>query len=838
MPELPTGTVTFFFSDVEGSTAHLQRLGSEEYGRLLGEHHRRMREVFVRRNGKEISTEGDSFFVLFSSAAGAVGAAADAQDALAGLGLQVRIGVHTGEAVVRDGVYVGLDVHRAARVAAAANGGQALLSGATRALVPDAVVRDLGEHRLKDLERVVRLYQLGLGDFPPVRSLRAVRMPVPSTPLLGRHRELADVAALLDRGELRLVTLAGPGGSGKTRLAIEAASRAGAAFTDGARWVGLAPLADVGEVWGALAQSLETRQDPLEYLADRELLLLLDNAEHLAGIDERVSQILAAASAVRVLVTSREPLRLVGEWVYQVDPLESDDAVELFAARAAAAGRGVDADETVRALCARLDDLPLAVELAAARTPVLSPAKILERLEQRLPALASAGKDAPGRQRTLEATIDWSYDLCSGEERALFARLGVFVDGCTLEAAEEVCGADLDVLASLVAKQLVRLRGDRYWMLETIHEFAQDRLSELPDAADLERRHQEWYAAASDAAYDEMTESWMPDHLIRQLAADQRNFEVAIDRAIRRGDIDCALRIATTFQGVYESRGLMGAWRAMLEQIFDSTPADAIAPILTTRRNTLECLSMLISLQAAQGDLDGAQARGQRYLDVARTQQNPELEAWVLCSLAELAIDDLQSARAMFLRAGQLAAETDDPRTILQAWIGAGLAAVELDRGDFTSARRIAEELAAADDKFTRMNALCYLASATFALDDEPAARAALAGYLDGQGTAAIGPDACWILAALSISTDPELAALFIGAADRIESDWGGGGVDARRRFEETLRIDTAETTRENLGKDTYDRLRQEGRDTPLHLLLDRAHMPSQSAATGSTAPV
>ena len=538
VPESPTGTATFFFSDIEGSTEHVQRLGVEGYGRLLIEHRRRVREVFVHRGGIEVGTEGDSFFAVFSSAGDAVAAAGDVQRALAGFELAVRIGMHTGEAVIRDGGYVGLDVHLAARVAAAANGGQVLMSTATRALVPDEVVCDLGEHCLKDFERLVRLYQLGLDGFPAVRSLRVVRLPMPSSPLVGRHRELEEVAALLSRRELRLVTLTGPGGSGKTRLAIEATARAGTGFIDGARWVALASLADAGELWGALAQSLETRQDPLEHLAERELLLLLDNVEHLAGVGQLVLEILAAAPAVRVLVTSREPLYLEGEWVYPVDPLESADAVELFVTRAAAAGRAIPTDETVRALCARLDDLPLAVELAAARTPVLSPAKILERLEQRLPALATGRSNAPARQRTLEAAIAWSYDLCSDEERGLFARLGVFVGGCTLEAAEAVCGADLDVLASLVGRQLVRLRDDRYWMLETIHQFAQDKLAELTNLADLERRHEEWFAAVSDAAYDEMYQQWMPDDVVRRLAEDQRNFEVAIERAIRRGDTD------------------------------------------------------------------------------------------------------------------------------------------------------------------------------------------------------------------------------------------------------------------------------------------------------------
>ena len=393
---------------------------------------------------------------------------------------------------------MGLDVHLAARISAAANGGQVLMSAATHELAPDQVARDLGEHRLKDLERLVRLYQLGLDEFPPVRSLRVVRLPVPGTSLIGRDRELGDVATLLERGEVRLLTMTGPGGSGKTRLAIAAASAGASEFTDGSRWVGLAPLAEPDEMWAALAVSLETRRHPLEYLSDRELLLVFDNAEHLPGIGERVSQILAAAPRVVVIATSREPLRVGGEWVYPVDPLRSDDSVELFVARAAAAGRTVEPDETIRALCGRLDDLPLAVELAAARTTVLSPAKILERLDRHLPALATGGSDAPARQRTLEATIAWSYDLCNDEEQALFARLGVFVGGCTLEAAETVCDADLDVLASLVAKQLVRLRDDRYWMLETIHRFAQDRLAELPDAADLELRHGAFYVAVSE----------------------------------------------------------------------------------------------------------------------------------------------------------------------------------------------------------------------------------------------------------------------------------------------------------------------------------------------------
>ena len=246
---------------------------------------------------------------------------------------------------------------------------------------------------------------------------------------------------------------------------------------------------------------------------------------------------------------------------------------------------------------------------------------------------------------------------------------------------------------------------------------------------------------------------------------------------------------------------------------------------------------MLISLQAVQGDLDAARVRAERFLEVARRQHSIELEAWALCSRAELMFDDPQSMREMLLRAGELEAETDDPRPILRAWIGAGLAAADLDTGDFAGARRIAAELAAADDKFTQMNGLGHLALASLALDDAPAAREAVTRYLHGQGTAAIGPPICWLLAALSITNDPQLAALFIGAAERIETEWGGSGAEAPRYFE-TFRTDTAETVSGNLGERSYDRLREEGHDTPLHLLLDRAGLPSQGAATDTSTPM
>ena len=390
------------------------------------------------------------------------------------------------------------------------------------------------------------------------------------------------------------------------------------------------------------------------------------------------------------------------------------------------------------------------------------------------------------------------------------------------------------MLASLVAKQLVRLRGDRYWMLETIHQFAQGRLAEAPDVGDLERRHGEWFAAVSDAAYDDMYEQWMPADLVQRLGEDQRNFEVAIDRAVGRGDLDCALRAMVTFEGVYESRGLTTAWREMLEQIFDSASPEVIAGVMTARRNTLECLNMLIEFQAVQGDMSGARARAESYLELARAQQNIELEAWMLYTMALIETDDPRSAREMFLRARELAAATDDPRPILPAWIGSGLALAELDLGDYTSARLISTELANADDKFTSMIGLQSLVLAELAMGNAAQARAAVVRDLEGHGASVQSSRTCWILAALSAADDPELAALFIGAGGRIETQRGAG--DLSGRFERSLRAETADSARMSLGADTFDRLRSEGRETPLHLLLDRAKLPSYGASAAPEA--
>ena len=478
-PDLPTGTVTFLFTDVEGSTRLLQEQG-QRYADLLDEHRRILRGAFARHGGVEVDTQGDAFFVAFPSAADAVAAADEAGHALDGGPIRVRMGIHTGEPLVTDEGYVGIDVHRAARIAAAAHGGQIVLSETTRGLLErETAVRDLGEHRLKDLIGAERLYQLGEGDFPPLRTLDATNLPIAASPLVGRERELGELVVHLSNGA-RLLTVTGPGGTGKTRLALQVAAELVGTLRDGVFWVPLAGLSDPELVPSEVAQAIGAPDDLAGFLRGRELLILLDNFEHLLDAAPAVSAALASSGGVRVLVTSRSPLHVSGEREYRLDPLPASDAAALFVERARAVGRELMPDSTVEAICRRLDGLPLAVELAAARTKLLAPEQLLERLDPTLPLLTGGARDAPERQRTLRATIEWSYDLLDAASKELFARLSVFAGSFPLGAAEEVCGADLDDLAALVDSSLLKPIGDdRFLMLETIREYALEKLEEL-----------------------------------------------------------------------------------------------------------------------------------------------------------------------------------------------------------------------------------------------------------------------------------------------------------------------------------------------------------------------
>ena len=578
----PTGTITLLFSDIEGSTRLLHALGPGRYAGVLERHRVLLRDAFGRHGGYEVDCEGDAFFVAFAAAADAVAAASEGQLALAaeawpeGVELRVRIGLHTGEPLVAAPKYVGVDVHRAARIIAAGHGGQVLLSQSTRDLLgPDLAVRDLGEQRLKDLLQPVRLYQLQLdglaSEFPPLRTLNATNLPVASWPLVGRREELAELGELLRDGA-RLVTLTGPGGSGKTRLALQVAAESVDDFPDGVFFVGLAPLRSAELVPSGIADALgiAPTSEPLEllheHLTERQLLLVLDNAEHLPGLAAILARF-SETRGLRLLVTSRAPLHLSWEREYRVDPLPELDAIEFFVERARAVRRDFAADTALPELCRRLDRLPLALELAAARVKLLSPQAILDRLDTVLPFLSVGPHDLPERQRTLRATIEWSHDLLDEEERAAFRRLSVFRGTCALGAAEAIAGTDLELLAALVDHSLLKPVGnDRLLMLETLREYAAEVLRESGEEEEVVRRHAVYFTEIAESA---LAEPFVPDaaSLLARLEADLDNFRAALAFARDSGDGELFLRLAAAVgRCFWTERGDLREGRDWLEQ--------------------------------------------------------------------------------------------------------------------------------------------------------------------------------------------------------------------------------------------------------------------------------
>jgi predicted ATPase/class 3 adenylate cyclase len=665
--DLLDGPVTFLFTDVEGSTRLLHELGESAYADALTEHRRVLREAFGRHGGVEVDTQGDAFFFAFGSPHGALEAAQDGDRALASGPIRVRVGIHTGTAVRTAEGYVGAHVHRAARIAAAGSGGQILVSLQTVQQV-DAErfpLVDLGDHRFKDLQAPERVYQLGEGDFPPIRSLYRANLPVPATSFIGRDLEVGTLAALLRREDIPLLTLTGPGGTGKTRLALQAAAEASESFPDGIWWVPLAALSDRDLVLFRIALALGVAQEPeiplidtlVKRLGGKRDLIVLDNAEHLLPeIATDVAELLSKAAGPTLLVTSRERLQIAAEQEFAVTAMVLDDATELFVARAAASGVSIQPGPDVQAVCERLDNLPLALQLAAPRLKLFSIEQLLERLSSRLDLL-QGGRDADPRQATLRATIAWSYDLLTDEERAVLDRLSVFAGGCSVAAAEAVAGADPDVLQGLLDKNMLqrRVEGEpRLWLLSSIQEFAAERLATNGDPAEVRRAHAGWYRDLAERADAEIRAGEPEELSVAAMDAEIDNLRAAADFGIETGDATLVRSITVALPMYWIMRDRYAEARAWLER--------ALAASDVEDETRVRLLLAAATMAYRQGDhpvaiaaSDEAAALTMRLGGVADRFQDLKLRAG-----RALETDKLDEAEVLYRQAFDAAVEVDN----------------------------------------------------------------------------------------------------------------------------------------------------------------------------------
>ena len=825
--ELPTGTVTFFFTDVEGSTNLLERLGAG-YQDVLVEHHQLLRSVFAEHGGVEVDTQGDAFFVAFTSANAAALAAAEAQRRLRAADLAVRIGLHSGEATVAETGYIGTDVHRAARICAAAHGRQIVLSQATRELVEDELpdelaLRDLGEHRLKDLTRPQRLHQLliaGLpSEFPPLRTLeqRPTNLPIQQAPLIGRERELRETRELL--AQTQLLTLTGPGGTGKTRLAIQLAAEVLEEYDDGAFFVDLANVGNPDLVVPTVAEALGIkerggvmlREAVAEHIGGKQLLLVLDNVEQVVEAAPDIGSWLAVASDSKVLATGRTPLRLAREQEYPVSPLGDDAAVELFAERAQAVrpSFALNGDRAVVAeICARLDALPLAIELAAARVKLLPPSKLLERLEQRLPLLTGGARDAPERHQTLRATIDWSFRLLDEEEQELLAQLSVFTGGFTLEAAEAVCEATIDALASLVDKSLIAERegvdGDpRFAMLETVREYARERLGEWGEANVLAKRHAEYFLSlaeeAAQGAPDEDSEKAAGVYL------ELDNLRRALAWFVASGDVERELRFATASFWSLWSRAKLRELQGWLISALDRAPgADA-----ELRGRALGAAALAA---ANLGEVEVAREYARQSLALARERNDKRQIEW---ALRVLTFDepDLEERRRLLDECEHLLREVGSDAGL--AWVTWLRGIAFLDEGAYEEARGRFEEAAAIfgglGRRWEMTNAAVATAYALIGERQHTAARTILERSL-ATGveleSSSIMMESLHGLAATRLEADPVGATRLLAASSSLADE---AGLPLDPHYEVILRDATEEAARERLG-DRFEREWEAGR--------------------------
>jgi predicted ATPase/class 3 adenylate cyclase len=737
--ELPSGTVTFFFSDIEGSTKLIQQLG-ERYPDVL------LRAALATHGGHELRTEGDSFFIVFGSALAACSGAAAAQTALAqhswpeGGRVRVRIGLHTGEATLAGNEYLGLDVHRAARVAGAANGGQVLISETTRSLVDHALpaglgLKDLGMHRLKDLARPEHLFQLvidGLpADFPALRTLEATpnNLPTQMTSFIGRDDQVREAKLLLARA--RLLTLTGPGGTGKTRLSLQLAAEVMDQFPDGVYFVPLAAVHDPELVPSAIAQALSIQslgtRHPIDalvdYLRDKRTLLVLDNFEQLLKAGPIATELLEASPGLRVLVSSRASLRVYGEQEFPVPPMALPDlkalpnlaalsqfeAVRLFIERAVAAKPDFTASNenapAIAGICERVDGLPLAIELAAARIKLFSPQALLSRLDKSLSALGSGARDLPGRQQTLRNAIQWSYDLLDAGERGLMARFSVFARGGSLEQLESVCGPPedlggrevVDALDQLADQSLLRRAPDfeepRFLMLQTIREFAAERLEASGESATIRDRHLEAFIALAEMAQPHLFGSQRKQWLDR-LDADHDNFRAALEWCVGQGDALRAMRLGASLWRYWQMRGHLHEGRRRMAQVL-ALPTSHTFP--TERLAALEAAGGLAYWQA---DMDDAQRLYDECLELTRPLADRHALANALYNAAfprTVTARALDEAKPMLSEALELFRRLGDDEGVARTLWGMGLA-FYFSR-DYASALPIYEEAEALNRK-------------------------------------------------------------------------------------------------------------------------------------------
>jgi predicted ATPase len=780
--QLPDGTVTFLFTDIEGSTRLIEVLGEDGYVEALREHRRLLRAAFATHGGVEVDTQGDAFLYAFADPPEAVAAAAEGQEALESGRVRVRMGLHTGPVRRTGEGYAGRELHRAARIAASGHGGQVVVSATTRALVAGDLT-ELGEHRLKDFDEPVALFQLGRQRFPPLKTISNTNLPRPASSFVGRQRERDELVAMLSDGT-RLVTLSGPGGSGKTRLAVESATELVGEFKAGVFWVGLSALRDPALVTGAIAQALGAKNGLAEHVADRELLLVLDNFEQVVDAAPGLGQLLESCPNLKVLVTSRERLRIRGEVEYPVPPLAEPEAVELFCIRSR-----LEADKTIAELCRRLDELPLALELAAARTSVLSPAEILERLTHRLDLLRG-GRDSDPRQQTLRSTIEWSHDLLDEDEQRLFADLAVFRGGCTLEAAEQVADAKLDALQSLVDKSLVRHSADRFWMLETIREFALERLEGRPEACQILERHARWYLNLAKSAQGELRGAAGGKWLGR-LDADLENLRRALGWA---RDHDERLEVE-----------LAGAtWYFLFVRARLSEALNYLAHALETARSASldqgELLYGAGSVAFSMGDYAAAQQWYGQLLDLGRARGEVQLIARSLATLADVALQagEPERSQALCLDAVDAAGECGDKLTLMIA--AHALAEIALARGETETARthyqrelELARELPNPRSEAGALSCLSHVALLEGATDDAQRDLTTALRLISALGERANGIECLLGLSEVATQrSEMTRAARLLAAVDALREESGfsldAGGQRQRERIVAALR--------------------------------------------------